>query len=140
MNKIMAMVVLAAGFLGAGSALARSDAEKAAAQDVATTWVAMTDAAKYADSWDKGGAMMQSLVTREQWEAALTQVRSPLGAVKSRTLKSADYTTTLPGAPDGEYVVVKYATTFENKADATETIIPMKDKDGAWRVSGYFIK
>ena len=140
MNKIMAMVVLAAGFLGAGSAVARSDAEKAAAQDVATTWVAMTDAAKYADSWDKGGAMMQSLVTREQWEAALTQVRSPLGAVKSRTLKSADYTTTLPGAPDGEYVVVKYATTFENKADATETIIPMKDRDGAWRVSGYFIK
>ena len=55
-------------------------------------------------------------------------------------MRSVEYTTTLPGAPDGEYVVVKHATSFENKADATETLIAMKDKDGTWRVSGYFIK
>ena len=46
----------------------------------------------------------------------------------------------LPGAPDGEYVVIQYATTFENKKSAIETITPMLDGDGKWRVSGYYIK
>jgi hypothetical protein len=29
---------------------------------------------------------------------------------------------------------------FENKAAAVETVTPMADPDGAWRVSGYFIR
>ena len=29
---------------------------------------------------------------------------------------------------------------FENKAAAVETVTPMREKDGSWRVSGYFIK
>jgi hypothetical protein len=46
----------------------------------------------------------------------------------------------LPGAPDGEYVVIQFATSFENKKSAIETVTPMLDSDGEWRVSGYFIK
>jgi len=66
--------------------------------------------------------------------------RDPLGAMVSRKLKSATYAKTLPGAPDGEYVVIQYETSFEHKQSAVETITPMLDKDGKWRVSGYFIK
>jgi hypothetical protein len=58
----------------------------------------------------------------------------------ARELKSKQYTKTLPGAPDGEYVVIQYKTTFENKKSAIETVIPMLEKDGRWRVSGYYIK
>ncbi|HEU4852649.1 MAG TPA: DUF4019 domain-containing protein [Telluria sp.] len=140
MKKIIALAMLLTGFLGAGLVSARSATETAAAQEVVAPWLAMTDSAKYGESWDKGGAMMQAVVTKAQWEAALAQVRTPLGAVKERTLTSARFTKTLPGAPEGEYVVVTYATSFENKPGMTETVIPMKDKDGAWRVSGYFIK
>jgi hypothetical protein len=67
-------------------------------------------------------------------------VRKPLGSLVSRKLKSAKYTKTLPGAPDGEYVVLQFATSFTNKKEAVETITPMLDKDGKWKVSGYFIK
>lgn len=66
--------------------------------------------------------------------------RKPLGAVLSRTFKLAKYSTSLPGAPDGQYVVIQYDTSFENKKSAVETITPMLDRDGQWRVSGYFIK
>jgi hypothetical protein len=45
-----------------------------------------------------------------------------------------------PGAPDGKYVVIRYETSFRNKKAATETVTPMLDADGRWRVSGYFIK
>jgi hypothetical protein len=44
------------------------------------------------------------------------------------------------GRSDGEYVVIQFDTQFENKAAAVETIAPMHEKDGSWRVSGYFIK
>jgi len=45
-----------------------------------------------------------------------------------------------PLPPDGEYVVIQFKTSFENKKAAIETITPMLDKDGKWKVSGYFIK
>jgi hypothetical protein len=58
----------------------------------------------------------------------------------SRKLKSAKYTKALPGAPAGEYVVLQFDTSFVNKKEAVETVTPMLDKDGKWKVSGYFIK
>ena len=60
--------------------------------------------------------------------------------MKSRELQSKQYTTSLPGAPDGQYVVVQYKTSFANRKSATETVTPMFDKDKKWRVSGYYIK
>ncbi len=67
-------------------------------------------------------------------------VRRPLGQAVSREVSSADRTTSLPGAPDGEYVVIRFGTSFENKAPAVETIIPALDRDGIWRVTGYYIR
>jgi len=79
-------------------------------------------------------------VSKGQWKSSLEAVRTPLGNVLTRKLKSKQYTKTLPGAPDGEYVVIQYETSFKNKKNAIETITPMMDKDGKWRVSGYYIK
>ena len=67
-------------------------------------------------------------------------MRAPLGKLVSRKLKSREYAEKMPGAPDGRYVVVQYDTVFENKASAVETVTPMADPDGVWRVAGYFIR
>jgi Protein of unknown function (DUF4019) len=67
-------------------------------------------------------------------------VRAPLGKTISRGLITKTYQTTLPGAPDGEYLVIQYQTSLQNKKEAIETITPMLDKDGKWRVAGYYIK
>ena len=58
----------------------------------------------------------------------------------SRKLNSAKYTKSVPGAPDGEYVILQFSTSFANKKEAVETVTPMLDKDGKWKVSGYYIK
>ncbi|MEA1992696.1 MAG: DUF4019 domain-containing protein, partial [Thermodesulfobacteriota bacterium] len=71
---------------------------------------------------------------------SMQAVKKPLGKILSRKLKSKNYMTSLPDAPDGEYVVIQFETSFENKKSALETVTPMLDKDGKWRVSGYFIK
>jgi hypothetical protein len=118
---------------------AQDDAEKEA-QKAAEKWLASVDAGDYASGWEQAAEIMKSLVTKEQLAQQLGGVRDPLGAVQSRKLKSAQFTRRMPGAPDGQYVVLQFETSFANKSQAIETITPAKEKDGVWRVSGYFIK
>jgi hypothetical protein len=110
------------------------------AQQSSDAWLALVDSGKYADSWQEASQLFNAAVTKEQWQSALRASRDPLGKMLSRKLKSATYSKTLPGAPDGEYVVIQYESSFEHKQSAVETVTPMLDKDGKWRVSGYFIK
>jgi len=110
------------------------------AQQSANAWLALVDFGKYSESWDESAQFFKAAVTKDQWLSALGTFRTPLGKVESRKLKSAAYTKTLPGAPDGEYVKIQYDTRFEHKQEAVETVVQILDKDGKWRVSGYFIK
>jgi hypothetical protein len=60
--------------------------------------------------------------------------------VLARRVTSRQFSEKLPGAPDGKYVIILWETVFERKASAVETVTPMLDPDGVWRVSGYFIR
>lgn len=133
-------VVFGIMLLLAVSVVLAQDNKTASAQKGAESWLALVDKADYAGSWNQAAAMFKAAVTKDDWTQKVGAVRGPLGKVVSRKLQSAQYTTSLPGAPDGEYVVMQYQTSFENKKSAVETIVPMLDKDGQWRVSGYFIK
>lgn len=139
MKRILAVATLVL-VLPISSAFADDKEAIAKAQGAAGAWLALTDSAKYGQSWDEAASLFKSSVTRADWERAVKGVRAPLGATRSRKIKSATFSRTLPGAPDGEYVVIQFDTRFENKAAAVETVTPMREKDGSWRVSGYFIK
>jgi hypothetical protein len=54
-------------------------------------------------------------------------------------LKGITRSKSLPGAPDGDYEVVQFQTSFANKAIATETVVLSHEASG-WKVDGYFIK
>ena len=137
-NYILIVFFILAYFLPQ-TALANPAAEKAAVS-ASLAWLALVDAGRYDESWQEAAQLFRAAVTKQQWRASMAAYRKPLGQLITRTLKSKTYTTSLPGAPDGEYVVIQYATTFENKKSAIETITPMLDGDGKWRVSGYYIK
>ena len=117
-----------------------ADKPEKEAQAAAEQWLALIDDGQFAESWQATAAIFQSVVSQPKWQSSLDSVRKPLGSLVSRKLKSAKYSKTLPGAPDGEYVVLQFTTSFANKKGATETITPMLDRDGKWKVSGYFIK
>jgi len=110
------------------------------AQTSAEQWLALIDSGKFGESWETAATYFKKAVPKPQWETSLDSVRKPLGALVSRKLKSAKYAKSLPGAPDGEYVVLQFDTSFENKKEAIETVTPMLEKDGTWKVSGYYIK
>ena len=110
------------------------------ATDTANQWLAVVDAGDYGASWNTAAPMFKHAVLKGQWAQMLEATRTPLGKVVSRKVKSAEYTTSLPGAPDGEYVVVQYESVFEHKKSAIETVTPSLGDDGQWRVSGYYIR
>ncbi|HEY2629696.1 MAG TPA: DUF4019 domain-containing protein [Usitatibacter sp.] len=109
------------------------------ATNAARTWLAVVDAGHYADSWEMASEVFRAGVTRPQWEMMAAPVRSKVGNLVQRKVSSVKYMHDLPGAPAGEYVVIQYNTRFENGA-FTETVTPMKQADGSWKVSGYYIK
>jgi hypothetical protein len=123
----------------AAAAEKRDDAEKKAVAS-AEAWLGLLDQSKYSEAWDSAADYLKNAVTKQDFGKSLAAARKPLGKVKSRELKSKQHATSLPGAPDGEYVVIQFNTAFENKKSSVETITPMLDKDKKWRVSGYFIK
>ena len=112
----------------------------AAAQTASANWLKKLDASDYSETWEIAASMFKAAVSPQSWQQASQSVRAPLGAVRKRTDKSATFTRSLPGAPDGQYVVIQYDTAFENKAKAVETVTVVFDQDGTWRVAGYFIK
>jgi hypothetical protein len=138
MTSKLVLLLLFTLLLGAFAA-AQAKPEQLA-QTAAESWLALVDSGKYAQSWDEAAQFFKSAVSKDQWQQMLRAARDPLGKLVSRKLKSADYKTSLPGAPDGQYVVIQYESSFEHKQSAVETVTPMLDKDGKWRVSGYYIK
>jgi hypothetical protein len=110
------------------------------AQKASDAWLSMVDEGKYAESWQNTSSYFKNVINESQWAKTLKSVRRPLGELLSRKAVSQNYTKTLPGAPDGEYVVIQYESSFQNKASAIETVTPSLEEDGIWRVSGYYIK
>jgi len=118
---------------------ANETAEKRALE-ASDMWLKLSDSGRYSESWETAAELFRNAISKEQWSQSLNAVRKPLGKVIKRTVKSKQYATSLPGAPDGDYVVIQYETSFEKKKSSIETVTPMLEKDGKWRVSGYYIK
>jgi len=135
-TSLVTSVVLAAA---AARAADPGDAAKSAARKPVEAWLALVDSGNYAESWDAASSLFKAAMTREVWKAALEQVRAPLGALKERKLAGAQYATALPNAPAGEYVIFQFNATYAARS-GVETVTAMKDKDGVWRVAGYFIR
>jgi len=111
----------------------------AAAQPAAESWLLLVDQRRYGESWDSAAVLFRGAVSKVGWEKAVLQARGPFEPFGARKLLSATFATTLPNAPPGRYVVLRYGTRVTGNRRVVETVTPMKDADGTWRVSGYFI-
>lgn len=140
-ESMLAAVVSLFALLLAACPLARAQPKsEQLAQQSAEAWLALVDSGNYGESWEQTAQFFKAAVSKEQWQRALGASREPLGKLLSRKVRSATFTKTLPGAPDGEYVVITFESSFDHKQSAVETVTPMLDKDGKWRISGYYIK
>lgn len=137
-STMIKTAVLVCG-LGIFAATAQADEKTDAAVTAAKSWLALVDSKEYKKSWQEAAPFFKDKVKEEQWSEMVASARKPFGVLISRELSSVMYKTSLPGAPDGEYVVIQFKTSFTDKRESVETVPPMK-ADGIWRVSGYYIK
>ena len=116
-----------------------SEAEKEGARS-AERWLAIVDSGAYEESWVESAGLFQSSIAQAEWVKILGKVRQPIGANLERSLDKTEYTLTLPGTPDGEFVIATFSASFEKKAKAIETVTVSKSDGEKWKVVGYFIK
>ncbi|HET7460594.1 MAG TPA: DUF4019 domain-containing protein [Longimicrobium sp.] len=110
------------------------------ASAAAEAWLEHVDAGDHGAGWRETSSLFRQMVTEEQWSEAHGKVAAVLGRALRRELRDTEHRTSVPGAPDGEYVLLKYDTRFERKQEAVETVVTMLDTDGEWRVGGYFVQ
>jgi hypothetical protein len=139
MKQFATFILCALLCLAAGLALA-AEGEEAAAEAAADKWLALCDAGKYPESWREASSFFRGAITEDVWNKGLAGLRAPLGPVQKRVRNTIVQARSLPGAPDGSYVVLTYDTTFAQKAAAIETVTVMHEKDGSWRLVGYYIR
>jgi hypothetical protein len=139
LNQICPKFVIASLLVTVPVIAFAQEKSKQAAEKSAQQWLALVDAGKYGESWEQAAEFFKSAVTKDAWQQQVSSARSQTGKFKSRSLKSAEYTEILPNAPAGKYVVVQYDSSFDS-GQWIETAVLMEQKDGSWKISGYFVK
>ncbi len=139
-KKIITLISISFVILFFSSSGFADEQKKAAAVMAAENYLILIDTAQYGKSWDISSTFFKSQVPKQTWVKQISAIRPQLGKVINRQISNASYMTELPGAPDGEYVVIQYKSSFDRKHNSVETVTPMLDKDGQWRVSGYYIR
>jgi hypothetical protein len=114
-------------------------ADEVAAERQALGFLGYLDQGRFADSYAYTGMLIRTQLDRDAFSTQIQKTRVGTGALQSRELIDAGYTTTVPGAPDGQYVILHYHASFANRQDAVETVTLAFAK-GYWRVAGYYIK
>jgi hypothetical protein len=137
-SSLAVMIVAIAAAVQSGAA--DDELDTAPAMAAAQSWLGTVDAGRYAQSWEDAAKAFRDAVPKEKWESLAEPVRAQTGVLIARKVRTARYTREIPNAPAGEYVVIQYDSRFERIPHAIETVTPMKDPDGKWRVSGYFVK
>lgn len=118
---------------------ASSSASDKTGTAAAEAWAQLLDRQRWGDSWKASSTLFKSKITEAGWVSTIQPLRSQLGPISSRSLKSVTSANTLPGAPDGDYKIVQFDTAFANKSDAVETVVLTRE-GSAWVVGGYFIR
>ena len=114
-------------------------AEEVSAERQALGFLGYLDTGRFADSYAYTGMLIRTQLDRAAFATQLEKARNGTGALESRQLMDAQYTTTVQGAPQGQYVLLHYHSAFAQRPDTVETLTLAFAK-GYWRVSGYYIK
>ena len=124
----------AANAPAAGQSPASTQSTESDAVRSARDWLVLGDQLRWKDGWLAAGASFRKLNTVERWSAAAEQVRKPLGALVSRTALSQE---SVPAPPAG-VEVVKFRTSFANRADVIETV-SLAREGSDWKVVGIYV-
>lgn len=125
-------------FLALTKLAVAQDAEDKA-RFAAEQWIVLVDDGQYEQSWKEAAKSFQAWITSEEWQKKADAERTQMGHKTSRKLKELKATNNAKGLAAGQYVYVRYQSSFENKKTALETVTTVLEPDGTWRVASYTV-
>ncbi len=139
-------------FVALVSSAARSSAASQTTPDnemnkglaAAEAWLQLIDEGKYAESWEAASELFWQNMRKmgkgkSFWEKLLRTTRTPLGPLKERRLLTKELKDSVPMAPPGEYIELRYGALYEGKL-VEERLVLNLEKDSGWRVVSYITK
>ncbi len=108
------------------------------ATEQATQWLAALDAGNYDAAWADLAAVMRQGRTLEDWQTDIRAPREQFGKALGRELQHAEFSTTVRGAPTGNYVTASYLSHFASAPPIVETVL-LTFEDRRWRIGGYSV-
>jgi hypothetical protein len=121
-----------------GSPAADADKPIFTAQKALDNWLPLWDAGKVAETYAGLSSFIKKTADQKVWLDYRTTARKPLGKLKWRKLTNISLIRSMEGLPDNSGAILKYQSSFENREDVFETIGLVLEREGDWRVAGYF--
>jgi len=117
------------------------------ALNAAERWLVPVDTQRYADAWTMASESFKAKVARDSFRDGIAAIRKDYGKVEKRSGEKMAFRGDMP-APDqgnapmkaGTEVAVLFDTVFAGRKQAQEEVTVVLEKDGVWRVAGYYIK
>src|SRR5271166_870470 len=104
-HSVAALAILVC-VLGPSNARAANQAAVEQATKAAAAWLTLLDSGNYRACYEQASQIVKDHLSEDAFVQQFSAALKPLGSVVSRKLKVAQYATSLPGAPDGQYVVI----------------------------------
>ena len=129
-----------AGLLLAATVAQAQDPRASTVQSVARQWLALADTYDAQATWKAAGERFQQALSLERWADGLEKQRKPGGRVLQRTVAATTFSSSFSGLPEGgNYALVRFRTSFENRTVIEEDVTLEQEAGGAWKVIGYVI-
>ncbi len=107
------------------------------AGETMTRWIGFMDQRHFEAAWDGMAQVFKKEQDRATWIATQYRYRQDTYVVKARRVISSRYTRTLRPFSTIDAVTFQLAMYFVNETLGIETIVLVKEDDGAWRVASY---
>lgn len=118
-------------------AIMKEQANLKATAEAAEKWLRFMDAGQYGESWDAASNIFRFTIKRDEWIKAEDKLRKPFGRLISRKLMEQRPATNPRGLPEGDYMVLYYKSSFQDRPDVNELITMVLSTDGQWKVLTY---
>jgi len=75
------------------------------------------------ESWHAMSSIFQAFNDQARWKTRQQVIRASYGPLISREFKNVSDRTTFSLSPDGEYVIVPFRSSYQNKTESIETVV-----------------
>jgi hypothetical protein len=93
------------------------------AESRARSFLMQLDQGLQDESWQSMSSLFQAFNDQARWKTRQQVIRASYGSLISRSLKTVSYRTTFNQSPDGEYIIILFQSSYQNKANARETVV-----------------